>query len=140
MDQASYSLLGLYFDNCLPGAQYMASTWAGLPGFLFTLPLSVLVVTGYFLAAYAKEAQGYNITVTSNHTEYGFLICAFLNGFVFYPGYHHHRLRTSRHNLVVRVGETPAIRLVTSANVQPATPSTIRSGKSASRSPATGCL
>jgi hypothetical protein len=67
--------------------KYMDSSWAGLPGFLFTLPLSVLVVTGYFLAAYAKEVHGYNITITSSHTEYGFLICAFLNGFIFYPAY-----------------------------------------------------
>jgi hypothetical protein len=67
--------------------KYMDSSWAGLPGFLFTLPLSVLVVTGYFLTAYAKEVHGYNITITSSHTEYGFLICAFLNGFIFYPAY-----------------------------------------------------
>ena len=67
--------------------RYMASGWAGLPGFLFTLPLSVFVVTAYFLASYATEFQGYNIHVTECHTEYGFLICAFLNGFVFYPVY-----------------------------------------------------
>lgn len=67
--------------------KYIDSTWAGLPGFLFTLPLSVFVVTGYFGAAYANEVHGYNISVTENHTEYGFLICAFLNGFIFYPAY-----------------------------------------------------
>jgi hypothetical protein len=67
--------------------KHMASGWAGLPGFLLTLPLSVFVVTGYLLASYATELQGYNIHVTEYHTEYGFLICAFLNGFIFYPLY-----------------------------------------------------
>ena len=67
--------------------RYMESDWAGLPGFLFTLPLSVFVVTGYLLANYATEFHGYSIHVTEYHIEYGFLICAFLNGFIFYPVY-----------------------------------------------------
>ena len=65
----------------------MASGWAGLPGFLLTLPLSVFVVTGYLVANYATEFHGYNIHVTEYHAEYGFMICAFLNGFIFYPFY-----------------------------------------------------
>lgn len=68
--------------------RYMESGWAGLPGFLFTLPLSLFVVTGYFLARYATEFHGYNIYATEYHVEYGFLLCAFLNGFLFYPLYY----------------------------------------------------
>src|SRR5438046_2376965 len=67
--------------------RYMSSGWAGLPGFLFTLPLSVFVVAGYLLANYAAEVYGYNIHVTEYHAEYGFTICAILNGFIFYPFY-----------------------------------------------------
>jgi len=68
--------------------RYMSSSdWAGLAGFFLTLPLSVFVVTGYLLASYATEVRGYNIHVTEYHVEYGFLICAFLNGFIFYPLY-----------------------------------------------------
>ena len=65
----------------------MTSGWAGLPGFLLTLPLSLLVVTGYLLANYAAEFHGYSMNVTEYHTEFGFLICAFLNGFILYPFY-----------------------------------------------------
>src|SRR5260370_36681934 len=65
----------------------MSSGWAGLPGFLLTLPLSGLVVAGYFLTSYASEVHGYNIHVTDYHAEYGFIVCAFLNGFIFYPFY-----------------------------------------------------
>jgi hypothetical protein len=43
----------------------MESGWAGLPGFLLTLPLSTLVVGLYFLASYAAEVRGYNIHVTN---------------------------------------------------------------------------
>jgi uncharacterized BrkB/YihY/UPF0761 family membrane protein len=68
--------------------RYMASGWAGLPGFLFTLPLSVFVATGYLLAKYAGELRGYEIHVTEYHVEYGFLICAFLNALIFYPLYY----------------------------------------------------
>jgi hypothetical protein len=68
--------------------RYMDWGWAGLLGFLFTLPFSTLVVTGYFLASYAAEFQGYNIHVTDYHAEYGFMICAFINGFMFYPFYY----------------------------------------------------
>jgi hypothetical protein len=67
---------------------HMSSDWAGLPGFLFTLPLSVLVVAAYLLAGYAREFHGYNIHVTDYHAEYGSIVCAFLNGFIFYPVYH----------------------------------------------------
>jgi hypothetical protein len=52
--------------------RHMASGWAGLPGFLFALPLSLLVVTGYFLASYATEVHGYNLHVTEYHAEYGY--------------------------------------------------------------------
>jgi hypothetical protein len=65
----------------------MSSDWAGLPGFLITLPLSVLVVAAYFLASYATEIRGYNIPFTEYHVEDGFILCAFLNGFIFYPVY-----------------------------------------------------
>jgi len=65
----------------------MSSDWAGLPGFLFTLPLSLLVVAGYLLASYAAEFRGYNVHLTEYHVEYGFILCAFLNGFIFYPIY-----------------------------------------------------
>jgi hypothetical protein len=68
--------------------RHMASGWAGLPGSLFALPLSLLVVTGYFLASYATEVHGYNLHVTEYHAEYGYLVCAFLNGFIFYPFYY----------------------------------------------------
>ncbi len=61
--------------------------WAGLPGFLLTLPLSTLVVGLYFLASYAAEVRGYNIHVTDYHAEIGFVVCAFLNVFMFYPVY-----------------------------------------------------
>ena len=67
--------------------KYMESDWAGLPGFLLTLPLSAFVVTGYFLASYAAEFRGYNIHVTDYHAEYGFIVCAFLNAFLLYPLY-----------------------------------------------------
>ena len=60
---------------------------AGLFGFLFTLPLSPLVVVGYFLAQYAAEFRGYNINVTDYHAEYGFIVCAFLNAIILYPFY-----------------------------------------------------
>ena len=65
----------------------MSSGWAGLPGFLFTLPLSFLVIVGYLLASYANEFRGFNLHITEYQTEYGFIICAFLNGFIFYPVY-----------------------------------------------------
>lgn len=64
--------------------RHMESDWAGLPGFLLTLPLSSLVVGLYFLASYAAEFRGYNIHVTDYHAEFGFILCAFLNAFIFY--------------------------------------------------------
>jgi hypothetical protein len=66
----------------------MEWTWAGLPGFLLTLPLSAFVVTAYLLAGYAREIRGYDINLTVYQIEYGFLICAVLNGFLFYPAYY----------------------------------------------------
>ena len=57
----------------------MASGWAGLPGFLLTLPLSTLVVGAYFLLSYAAEVRGSNIHVTDYHAEFGFIVCAFLH-------------------------------------------------------------
>lgn len=65
----------------------MEQGWAGLFGFLFTLPLSTFVVLGYFLVMYAAEFHGYNIHADEYHVEYGFMVCAFLNGFIFYPLY-----------------------------------------------------
>lgn len=67
--------------------RYMDSSWAGLPGFLLSLPLSAFVVTAYILASYAYEVHGYNIRITEYHIEYGFLICAFLNAFIVYAFY-----------------------------------------------------
>ena len=65
----------------------MDSGWAGLPGFLLTLPLSTLVVGAYLLASYAIEVRGYNIHVTDYQAEFGFIVCAFLNALIFYPLY-----------------------------------------------------
>ena len=42
----------------------ISSGWAGLPGFLFTLPLSLLVVVGYLLASYANEFRGFNVHIS----------------------------------------------------------------------------
>ena len=81
---------------------HMTSGWAGLPGSLFTLPLSMLVVTGYLLASYATEVHGYNLRVTEYHAEYGYLVCAFLNAFIFYPLYYRWLRRKQR-----RVSEPP---------------------------------
>jgi cell division protein FtsW (lipid II flippase) len=67
--------------------RYMERGWAGLPGFLLTLPLSTFVVAVYFLASYAAEFRGYNIRITDYHIEYGFIVCAFLNAFILYPIY-----------------------------------------------------
>lgn len=77
-----FTLAIIYFE-----IRYMSSDWAGLPGFLFTLPLSLFVAAGYLMANYATEVYGYNMQVTEYHVEYGFMICAFLNGFIFYPFY-----------------------------------------------------
>jgi hypothetical protein len=65
--------------------RFLESDWAGLAGFLFTLPFSALVVTGYFLLTYAHEVRGFNVFITEYQVEYGFLICAFLNGLISYP-------------------------------------------------------
>ena len=67
--------------------RHMDQGWAGLPGSLLTLPLSALVVAGYFLAQYAAEFRGYDIHVTEYYAEYGYLVCAFLNAFILYPFY-----------------------------------------------------
>jgi hypothetical protein len=81
----------------------MSSDWAGLPGFLLTLPLSAFVVAGYFLASYASEVRGYDIHFTEYQVEYGFIICALLNGFLFYP---FHRWWLGRRDS--RVSQPPA--------------------------------
>jgi hypothetical protein len=64
----------------------MESDWAGLPGFLFTLPLSALVVTIGLLPAIAGR-YGHEIPIhmADYHFEYGFMVCAFLNTFILYP-------------------------------------------------------
>lgn len=64
---------------------YMESDWAGLPGLVLSLPLSVLVVAVYFFAEYSKATGGYSIEITGYHLEFAFLACAFLNAFIFYP-------------------------------------------------------
>lgn len=68
--------------------RYVEYGWAGLPGFLLTLPLSVLVVTAVLLPAVAGR-YGYEIPwdTTGYQAEYGFIICAILNAFVLYPFY-----------------------------------------------------
>ena len=63
--------------------RYMESNWAGLPGFFLTLPLSTFVIGGFALASYA-ELRGYDIHVTDYHAEFGFIVCAVLNAFIFY--------------------------------------------------------
>jgi hypothetical protein len=65
----------------------MSSGWAGLPGFLLTLPLSALVVSAYFVTNYLRDFKGYNVEFTEYQAEYGYLVCAFLNAFLFYPLY-----------------------------------------------------
>jgi len=67
--------------------RHMDSDWANLPGFLLTLPLSALVVALFFLANYLNDFQGYNLPATGYHVEIGYLICAVLNAFTFYPVY-----------------------------------------------------
>jgi hypothetical protein len=57
------------------------------PRILVNAALSTLVVGAYFLASYAAEFRGYNIRVTDYHAEFGFMVCAFLNAFIFYPIY-----------------------------------------------------
>ena len=63
--------------------RFMESDWAGLPGFLLTLPLSILVVAAGLLPAIAGRL-GYDIPInfTSYHFEYGFIVCALLNAFI----------------------------------------------------------
>jgi hypothetical protein len=67
--------------------KYMDSDWAGLPGFLLTLPLSALVVGVGLAAGFAERYSSLGINVTSYHFEYGFVVCAFLNAFILYPFY-----------------------------------------------------
>lgn len=68
--------------------RYMESDWAGLPGFLFTLPLSALVVIAGLAPAVAGRF-GYAMPYDMNgyHFEYAFMACAFLNAFILYPFY-----------------------------------------------------
>jgi hypothetical protein len=61
--------------------KYLRSDWAGLPSFVFTLPLSVIVVTIGFLAEPTAARFGREIVITDYFFEYGFMICAFLNAF-----------------------------------------------------------
>jgi hypothetical protein len=65
--------------------KYMDSDWAGLPGFLFTLPLSAIVVGLGLSTGFAGRYGYFDINVTSYHFEYGFIVCAFLNAFILYP-------------------------------------------------------
>lgn len=67
--------------------KYMHSDWAGLPGFVVTLPLSVIVVTIGFLIEPVAGRVGHDIVVTDYYFEYGFIVCAFLNAFIFCPLY-----------------------------------------------------
>src|ERR1051326_4458833 len=69
--------------------RYMASDWAGLPGFLLTLPLSGVVVVIYLAPAIAFRV-GYElpqVNLTDFQLEYAFMACAFLNAFILYPLY-----------------------------------------------------
>ncbi len=68
--------------------KYMNSDWAGLPGFLLTLPLSTVVVSVFLLPAIAARA-GYQVqpNLTEYQAEIGFMICAFVNAFMLYPFY-----------------------------------------------------
>ena len=66
----------------------MKSDWAGLPGCLFTLPLSVVVVAvGLLPAILGRYGYETHINVTDYQFEYGFIVCAFLNAFILYPIY-----------------------------------------------------
>jgi hypothetical protein len=67
--------------------KYMHSDWAGLPGFVVTLPLSVIVVTIGFLIGSIAGLLGHDMVVTDYYFEYGFIVCAFLNPFIFCPLY-----------------------------------------------------
>ena len=68
--------------------RYMESDWAGLPGFILTLPLSALVVViGLSTAIAAHYGYGHDIDMTGNQFEYGFIVCAVLNAFILYPAY-----------------------------------------------------
>ncbi|MDQ1636807.1 MAG: hypothetical protein QOF62_146 [Pyrinomonadaceae bacterium] len=67
--------------------KYLRSDWAGLPSFFFTLPLSVIVVAIGFLAEPTAARFSREIVITDYFFEYGFMICAFLNAFLFYPIY-----------------------------------------------------
>ena len=67
--------------------RYMASDWAGLLGFLLTLPLSALIIAGYLLVNCLAEFRGYGLHITDHHAELGFVICAFVNAFILYPFY-----------------------------------------------------
>jgi hypothetical protein len=74
--------------------RYMESDWAGLPGFLFTLPLSALVVAiGFIPAIVGRFGYDIGINFTDYHFEYGFIVCALLNAFILYPFY---RFRVKR--------------------------------------------
>jgi hypothetical protein len=68
--------------------RYMDSDWAGLPGFVLTMPLSTVVVTVFLLPAIAARF-GYEIKInmTGYQAEFGFMLCAFLNAVVLYPFY-----------------------------------------------------
>jgi hypothetical protein len=69
--------------------RYMESDWAGLPGFLLTLPLSGVIVIIYLAPAIAFRL-GYElpqVKLTDYQLEYAFMVCAFLNAFILYPIY-----------------------------------------------------
>lgn len=68
--------------------RYIESDWAGLPGCLLTLPLSLLVVVAGLLPVVAGHF-GYKIPFRMNdyHFEYGFIACALLNALILYPLY-----------------------------------------------------
>ena len=63
--------------------RYTESDWAGLSGFFLTLPLSTFVIGAFALASFA-ELRGYDIHVTDYHAQFGFIVGAFLNAFIFY--------------------------------------------------------
>jgi hypothetical protein len=63
---------------------HLHSDWATLPSAIVTLPLSAIVIT---IGIVAIRTFGRNAVINVYFFEYGFMISAFLNGFLFYPIY-----------------------------------------------------
>src|SRR5215208_2615140 len=77
-------MAGIFFWSSV----MLESDWAGLPGFILTLPLSALVVAvGLFHAIAGRLGYDIQLNFTDYHFESGFVVCAILNAFVLYPFY-----------------------------------------------------